>query len=286
MTERTDTRISNKFATIIMLVAFFAVCYAWSLQLNLGSIEKERERLKNENDSLQENTTQLNARISVVQNPWLPDTLVFANIKIPLTGPENWYIRSNLLASLRARLKPEANANLIQVFRRMDYWFPYIERVADSLEFFEDVKWLCVQESWLNPIARSSENAVGICQFMTATANHYGLNVEWPVDERLLPERAIVASIRYVQNNYETFRQDILFALAAYNKGEGGVLRAIEQHEGTDPNFCDIEIQTRRQFETEYFFFWIVSWKLVRKRKNLASGSSDAKVNKKWFRKE
>ena len=101
VTERTDTRISNKFAMIIMLVAFFAVCYAWSLQLNLGSIEKERERLKNENDSLQENTTQLNARISVVQNPWLPDTLVFANIKIPLTGPENWYIRSNLLASFR-----------------------------------------------------------------------------------------------------------------------------------------------------------------------------------------
>ena len=49
----------------------------------------------------------------------------------------------------------------------------------------EDIAYLFMLESGANPEARSHANALGMWQFMPATARSYGLRVDSWVDERL-----------------------------------------------------------------------------------------------------
>jgi len=69
------------------------------------------------------------------------------------------------------------------------------------------------QESGFNPNARSSAGAVGIAQFMPATASGLGVN---PMD----PVAALSAAARLMGNYVRTYGSEAK-ALAAYNAGPG-----------------------------------------------------------------
>ncbi len=51
----------------------------------------------------------------------------------------------------------------------------------------EDLFYLAVIESGLNPKAKSRARAVGMWQFIRGTAIRYGLRVDWWIDERMDP---------------------------------------------------------------------------------------------------
>lgn len=79
-------------------------------------------------------------------------------------------------------------------------------------------------ESGFNPNAQSPVGALGIAQFMPATAKGLGIN---PLDVN----QAIRGAAKYLKQNLDRFGGDINLALAAYNAGAGNV----EKYGGVPP---------------------------------------------------
>lgn len=86
-------------------------------------------------------------------------------------------------------------------------------------------------ESAFNPTANSSESAVGLWQFMGATAASFGLQQDWWYDARRDPHASTIAALDYLEELVQQFEQDWLLALAAYNAGDGNVRRAIRRND-------------------------------------------------------
>lgn len=92
--------------------------------------------------------------------------------------------------------------------------------------------WLAEVESTMNPRARSPVGAVGLFQFMPATAQEQGLRT-WPLDQRLDPDLSAAAAARYLRQLYRQFN-DWSLAFAAYNAGGGRVSRLLKRTGGVD----------------------------------------------------
>ena len=92
--------------------------------------------------------------------------------------------------------------------------------------------YLSIVESGLSNTATSSKKAVGLWQFMPATARQYNLQVCKNNDERCNPVTATSAAIQYLNKLHREFGKWYLAAMA-YNCGEGCVERAIHKA-GTD----------------------------------------------------
>jgi len=92
--------------------------------------------------------------------------------------------------------------------------------------------WLAEVESSFNPQARSPAGAVGLFQFMPATAGRFGLALE-PEDQRVDPMLSARAAAQYLGILHRRFG-DWQLALAAYNAGEGRVGRIMRQTGGSD----------------------------------------------------
>jgi membrane-bound lytic murein transglycosylase D len=96
----------------------------------------------------------------------------------------------------------------------------------------EELAWVAEAESSLNPSARSPVGAVGLYQFMPATARRFGLRT-WPFDDRKDPKRSARAAAQYLKFLHGRFGSWPL-AVAAYNAGEGTVDRAIRKQGSRD----------------------------------------------------
>jgi membrane-bound lytic murein transglycosylase D len=124
------------------------------------------------------------------------------------------------------------------MMRRKNLYFPLFEKYLAKYNMPDELKYLSIIESGLNPRAISRVRAVGLWQFMPATGKYYGLNNNWYIDDRMDPERSTDAACRYLRDLYRMFN-DWELALAAYNTGPGNVKRAIRKS-GYKKTFWDI----------------------------------------------
>ena len=108
-----------------------------------------------------------------------------------------------------------------------DYYMPIFEETLNKYNMPEELKYMAVIESALNPVAVSRAGAKGIWQFMHTTAKSYGLKINSYVDERLDPVKATDAF------------GDWNLAISSYNCGSGNVNKAIRRAGGND-NFWAI----------------------------------------------
>ena len=124
------------------------------------------------------------------------------------------------------------------MMRRKNLYFPVFEKYLAKYNLPDELKYLAIIESGLNPRAVSRVHAVGLWQFMSATGRYYGLNNNWYVDDRMDPEKSTDAACRYLRDLYRMFN-DWELALAAYNTGPGNVRKAIRRS-GYKKSFWEI----------------------------------------------
>ena len=126
----------------------------------------------------------------------------------------------------------------------------------------EDLLYLAMIESGMNPNAYSRAHAAGMWQFIRGTGRRYDLQIDFWVDERRDPFKATDAAIAHLDDLYEEFGSWYL-AAAAYNAGSGRVSRGIKKTGSTD--FYDLADARVLRSETRNYVPKLVAAAIIAK---------------------
>ena len=121
--------------------------------------------------------------------------------------------------------------------RRTGRYFPMMKQVMKEEHVPEEIIYLSMMESGLNPSAVSWAKAVGMWQFIDETGSLYGLHNNWWFDMRRDPVAATRAAARYLRD-LDNQLGDWHLALAAYNCGPNRVREA--EDAANSKNYWDI----------------------------------------------
>jgi membrane-bound lytic murein transglycosylase D len=124
------------------------------------------------------------------------------------------------------------------ILARKDVYFPIFEEYLKKYDLPDELKYLSIIESGLNPNALSRVGAGGLWQFMPSTGRIFGLQSDWYIDDRMDPYASTEAACKYLKSLHKQF-DDWELALAAYNTGPGNVRRAIRRS-GYKKSFWEI----------------------------------------------
>jgi len=180
----------------------------------------------------------------------IPNNLNFAGEVMPLKDPD---VYERMDRELLVNTYWQSNGLLM--FKRAKKYFPVIEPILKKNGIPDDFKYLAVIESGLTN-AVSSAKATGVWQIMEATAKENGLEVNDNVDERYNLEKSTEVACKYLLNSKEKLGSWTL-AAAAYNAGDSGVSRRLEEQNVTD--YYDLLLGE----ETGRYVFRIVALKEI-----------------------
>ncbi|KFZ37270.1 hypothetical protein HR45_11385 [Shewanella mangrovi] len=111
---------------------------------------------------------------------------------------------------------------------------PFLYLIVDDIEkrgLPMELALLPIVESAFDPFAYSPGAASGLWQFTSPMARHFGLKINWWYDGRRDVPAATDAALDMLEYLYNKTGENWLYAIAAYNTGEGRVLNAVKRNE-------------------------------------------------------
>ena len=108
---------------------------------------------------------------------------------------------------------------LDMLFEKGRYFIYFVLEELERYGLPPELALLPYIESSYDPFSISSSGAMGIWQFMPATARIYGLKNSWWYEQRHDPIISSRAAIRYLAYLHNRFNKDITYTLSAYNGG-------------------------------------------------------------------
>jgi membrane-bound lytic murein transglycosylase D len=180
----------------------------------------------------------------------LPNELSFCDSPVPLDRLD---VRERLDRELLVNTYWQSNTLLIH--KRANRWFPLISSILEREGVPDDLKYIAVIESGLTNVV-SPAGAAGPWQFMKATAQAYGLEVNDEVDERYHMEKSTVAACKYLKDAYAQ-HGDWALAAASYNLGPGGVNKQVDRQ--GNARYFDLQLPE----ETSRYVFRILAMKEI-----------------------
>lgn len=164
------------------------------------------------------------------KNPYFTDSIYIDRLsRIPtvLELPYNDIVRK-FIDVYTEKLRNQVSIMLATA----NFYMPIFEEALDAYGVPNELKYLPIVESALNPSVTSRSGASGLWQFMLVTGKNYGLESNSLVDERRDPIKSSWAAARYLSDLYGIYN-DWNLVLAAYNCGPGNVNKAIRRAGGT-----------------------------------------------------
>lgn len=146
-------------------------------------------------------------------------------------------------------------SNTLLLMKRINRWFPMIERVFKSEGIPDDFKYVAIAETMLQNL-ESPAGAGGFWQLLPTTATELGLEVNDEVDERYDQLKATYAAAKYLKRAKKRFGSWTNVA-ASYNRGMNGYQRALKKQKVN--NFYDLKLNN----ETARYVFRILAFKEI-----------------------
>ena len=175
--------------------------------------------------------------------PSVPDYVDFAGERITFDR-DDLYERMD--RELMAFTYMHSTSSLM--LKRSLRYFSQIVPILKEKGIPEDLKYLMVIESNLDPKAVSVTGAAGLWQFTKVTAKQYGLEVNDEVDERYNIEKETIAACQYLNKAYTRYGNWMTVA-ASYNAGQGGISKRLaDQRRKTALDLWLVEETSRYMF--------------------------------------
>jgi membrane-bound lytic murein transglycosylase D len=168
---------------------------------------------------------------------------IYASRNIVVNGNHNaipMVMNKHIEAELSRFTKGREKNFFINSYKRSGTYRPQIVAALKKAGLPVELSWIPLIESGFKPKALSKARALGLWQFIPSTGYKFGLKRDMYIDERLDPVKATKAAIAYLKELHQIFG-DWATVLAAYNCGEGRVLRVIRsQNINYLDNFWDL----------------------------------------------
>lgn len=181
----------------------------------------------------------LGATAQTGKNPQIPEYIYVNRMEqldrqSPIKLEYNAQVRAYIDVYLERR-----RDHLSNIIARSQLYFPIFEEYLSKYNLPQELKYLAIIESALDPKAKSKSGAMGLWQFLYHAGLMLDLHVTSYEDERCDPVKSTDAACRYLSYLFQNL-QDWQLALAAYNGGIGTVQKAIERAGGGKHTFWEL----------------------------------------------
>jgi membrane-bound lytic murein transglycosylase D len=168
---------------------------------------------------------------------------IYASRNIVVSGNHNaipMLINKHIQAEIDRFTTGGERKFFIESYQRSGKFRQFIVKALKEAGLPTELSWLPLIESGFKVDAMSRARALGLWQFISSTGYKFGLKRDKYIDERLDPIKSTNAAIEYLKELHKIFG-DWTTVLAAYNCGEGQVLRVIRtQNINYLDNFWDL----------------------------------------------
>ncbi|MDC9594964.1 murein transglycosylase D [Xenorhabdus sp. IM139775] len=226
-----------KTKAILFASVLLAGCQS-SLQPKAPSQQQAQKKMSSTNqktDGIAESEDSANWKVSPTAQQ---DLWGHIHDELKMEIPDNSRVREQQNYYLKHK------SHIQNVILRAEPYIYWIVEQLDERHMPMELVFLPIVESAFNPHATSYAKAAGLWQIIPSTGRHYGLTQDKWYDARRDVAASTTVALDMLEHLNARFHGDWLLTIAAYNSGEGRVLRAIKDNkaQGKPTDFWSLSL--------------------------------------------